>query len=235
MRDGVAVVRGLVDHAWIDRLLPAAEQAIARAWADAADSGFPPNLKNLWRQDALFRSFAFESGVAPVAAAAAGAHEVRLLIDQIWAKPPHSVQRTRWHCDRPAWPVAGMMLPSVWMALTPIRAENCLEFVAGSHAIPRDEQSMQFVDCEEFRDAPDARFLAWDLEPGDALVFHPLAYHGCRGNSEAQWRIALTTRWAGNDIRYAPQRRYIDEGLSFAECRAGQALCGPEFPKVWPA
>jgi ectoine hydroxylase-related dioxygenase (phytanoyl-CoA dioxygenase family) len=231
-RDGVAVHRGLIDCAWIGQLQPLAQMFVAAAQQEASDNGLPANLKNIWQRHDAVRRFVFESPVAAAAAAAVGSEGLSLVLDQIWAKAPQSRQRTRWHVDRPAWPVRGMMLPSVWLALTPVRAENCLEFVAGSHRIPRDAQGMDFVDYEAHRDDPDVRFLAWDLEPGDALVFHPLAYHGCRGNCANNWRLAFTTRWAGDDIRYDAARPYIDEGVSFAACRTGEPLCGDDFPKI---
>ena len=149
---------------------------------------------------------------------------------QLWTKAPRARQRTRWHYDGAAWPVDGEMLPSIWIALTPIAAENCLRFVAGSHLTPH--AAGPFIDYDDPAHADGAHFLAWDMAPGDAILFHPRAYHGCHGNTADARRIAYTLRWAGDDIRYDPQRKYIDEGVSFAGCGAGEPLSGPEFPKV---
>jgi ectoine hydroxylase-related dioxygenase (phytanoyl-CoA dioxygenase family) len=229
--DGVAVVPGAF-AAWVDHLLPRARALIDAAVEHENATGERRALKFLWRTEPAFRAFAFESGAGPLAASSAGSRTIRLALDQIWAKPPRSREMTRWHCDRPAWPVTGMMLPSVWVPLTPVRPENSLAFVAGSHVMPRDPQDSTFVDFEDRRDDPSLRFLSFALSPGDALIFHSLAYHWCRGNSENGWRIALTTRWLGDDIRYHPARPHIDEGLTFAGCVSGQPLEGPEFPLV---
>src|SRR5438067_423190 len=70
--DGAVVVRAAVVPEWIDRLLAPAQLAISAALEAAAETGFPPDLKNLWLREPLFRAFASESGVASLAAQAAG-------------------------------------------------------------------------------------------------------------------------------------------------------------------
>lgn len=231
-RDGVALARGAFAGRWVDALLPRARQLIEAGERAVRETGERVALKFLWRTEPLFRDFAFTSGAAALASEVTGARSVRLAMDQIWAKAPRSRHITRWHFDRPAWPVTGMMLPSVWVPLTAVKPENSLVFVAGSHLAPRDPQDHAFADFQTRRDDPSLCFLSFDLQPGDALIFHPLVYHWCGGNTENAWRIALTTRWLGDDIRYDPARTYLDEGLSFEGCAPGQPLTGPEFPTV---
>ncbi len=228
-RDGAVILRRAVPVAAVEVLVPTARAIIDAALEEAADTGFPPNLKNIWRREPIFERLAFAPGLAQLAGDVIGSNSLTLLIDQLWTKAPKSRQRTRWHHDYAAWPVNGEMLPSIWIALTPIAAENCLRFVAGSHRAPATEG---FTDYDEPLHADSAHFLAWDMSPGDAILFHPRAYHGCHGNTADERRIAYTLRWAGDDIRYDPARTYIDEGLSFAGCRAGGPLDGPAFPKV---
>lgn len=230
-RDGVALVRGLFAD-WVGRLLPRALEIVEAAAREAELTGERPGLRGLWQHEPAVRAFVFDSPAAALAAAVTSSATIRLALDQIWAKAPRSRHLTRWHFDRPAWPVKGMMLPSVWVALTKIAPENSLEFLAGSHVIDRDPQSSDFLDIEARRNDPTAQFLAFALDAGDAFVFHPMTYHGCRGNTDAAWRVALTTRWFGDDIRYDPTRAYLDEGLTFAGCAPGRPLDGSEFPLV---
>ena len=73
------------------------------------------------------------------------------------------------------------------------------------------------------------------MEPGDALLFHPLLLHGSRGNaSRLARRRALALRWAGEDVRYAPRPSAMpllwEHGL-----KPGDPLGGPLFPLVYPA
>jgi ectoine hydroxylase-related dioxygenase (phytanoyl-CoA dioxygenase family) len=224
--DGVAVLRSVVPPAAAEALVPVAEDIIEAALAEAADTGLPPNLKHVWQHDPAFEAMAFSRDLAHAAGKVIGSESLHLVMDQLWTKAPRSRQRTRWHHDSAAWPVTGEMLPSLWLALTPIAAENCLRFVAGSHNAPHPEGA--FIDYDD--PARTADFLAWDMAPGDALLFHPRVYHGCRGNTAPTRRIAYTLRWVGDDIRYAPRRKYINEGISFASCRPGEPLVG--FPKV---
>lgn len=70
------------------------------------------------------------------------------------------------------------------------------------------------------------------MEPGDVLIFHPLVVHGSAGNaSTTRRRRALTTRWLGDDVVYAPRRATMplppEHGL-----RPGEHLHGPLFPLV---
>ena len=191
--DGAVVVRGAVAQGDVEALVPGARAIIDAALAEAADTGFPPNLKHIWQRDSGFAAVAFESGLARLAGEIIGSKSLHLVIDQLWTKAPRSRQRTRWHHDSAAWPVTGEMLPSAWLALTPVVAENCLKFVAGSHLFPIAEGG--FTDYDDPASAADARFLAWDMAPGDAILFHPRAYHGCRGNTADDRRIAYTLRW----------------------------------------
>ena len=229
-RDGAVVLRGALPAAVAEALVPAAQSMIDVALEEAADTGLPPNLKHVWRRDPGFVKCALDSSIARQAGEVIGSQSLHLVMDQLWTKAARARQRTRWHYDGAAWPVTGEMLPSIWIALTPIAAENCLRFVAGSHHTPHAEGS--FTDYDDPAHAAGAHFLAWDMAPGDAILFHPRVYHGCHGNTADARRIAYTLRWAGDDIRYDPQRKYIDEGVSFADCRAGEPLTGPEFPKV---
>ena len=56
-------------------------------------------------------------------------------------------------------------------------------------------------DIEAKRD--DYEILSWDLEPGDAIVFHYLTVHGAPGNPGAGRRRAFSSRWLGDDARFA--------------------------------
>ena len=223
-RDGVAMLRGAFDPVWCERLLPRARALAIAAEEEARAIGERPALRGLWRTEPLFRDYALNSGAAALAATVTGSRGVRMAIDQLWAKPPQSRRITRWHFERAGWPVTGEKLPSVWMPLTPVAAENCLEFAAGSHRWPREVASLDFVDVDAQRGEGTVQVLAWDLAVGDAVVFHPLTYHAAFRNTARDWRLAVATRWIGDDIRYAPEMPYFDEGVDFTGCVAGGEL-----------
>ena len=76
--------------------------------------------------------------------------------------------------------------------------------------------------------------MAWDMEPGDVLVFHPLIVHGSQGNSSTTTRRrALATRWFGDDVVYRdlPYTMPLPPGHGLED---GQPFGGPLFPSFGP-
>ena len=150
---------------------------------------------------------------------------MNLLYDQLFVKEPGANHPTRWHNDQPYWPVSGMDVISIWIALDPTNEENGrLEFVAGSHRWDRWFQPEPFgpnrsvdgngyesnpryepmLDIEAERDQH--RILTWDLEPGDVYVFNAMTVHGASGNSSGQRRRrGYTVRYCGDDVYYDPR------------------------------
>jgi ectoine hydroxylase-related dioxygenase (phytanoyl-CoA dioxygenase family) len=166
--------------------------------------------------------------------------------DQEFIKEKNVTEPTPWHHDYTFWPIQGRQIASVWTAMEPVTPEtSALEFVAGSHrwkslfqaiglggkdvsTMPRDPMP----DIEANRDQYE--ILSWDLEPGDALLFHARTLHGARGNcSMLRKRRAMTTRWIGEDVRFAS-----NEGLPIITwdhgLKDGDPARGPLFPQVLP-
>jgi ectoine hydroxylase-related dioxygenase (phytanoyl-CoA dioxygenase family) len=102
------------------------------------------------------------------------------------------------------------------MPLDPVTTESSgLEYVLGSHRWPQRFKAItpdrsEYMINPDLDDVPDIdahrdryRVAAWDMEPGDVLVFHPLVVHGSQGNRSATTRRrALATRWLGDDVVY---------------------------------
>jgi ectoine hydroxylase-related dioxygenase (phytanoyl-CoA dioxygenase family) len=102
------------------------------------------------------------------------------------------------------------------MTLDPVTTESSgLEYVLGSHRWPQRFKAItpdysEHMINPALDDVPDIdahrdeyRLGAWEMEPGDVLVFHPLVVHGSQGNRSATTRRrALATRWLGDDVVY---------------------------------
>lgn len=76
--------------------------------------------------------------------------------------------------------------------------------------------------------------VGWDVEPGDAILFHPGILHFSTGNENgSNPRRALATRWLGNDTTYSPGAGDVpllwQHGL-----KPGDPMGGPLFPQVLP-
>ncbi|MFZ9904000.1 MAG: phytanoyl-CoA dioxygenase family protein [Steroidobacteraceae bacterium] len=245
-RDGCVVLRGVCNSDWINRLLPVA----MRLAADKEDFGLLPSYPGRYMARTIpeFRELAFEGPLAEAACRVMGSREARFFFDEIFAKPPRSAERTIWHTDRMGWPVSGKMVPSLWMPLTRITRENSLECIAGTHVqdvrywlfspnarkMIKPDDRVPHVDCEPWRNDPKYRFLRWEMEPGDLLIVHPWTLHYSGGNPEDFWRIAISVRVFGDDIRWDPRPDCVNlAGISFDEMIVGERPDGPLCPLVW--
>ncbi len=245
-RDGVVCLRQVLSPDWIDKLLPVARRLVV----DKEDFGLLPTIPGRYLSRVIpeFRKLVFESAMAEAAARAMGSKSVRFFFDEIFAKSPTSTDKTIWHTDRMGWPVVGKMVPSIWLPLTPITKENSLECIAGSHAqdvkywlfspnarkMIKPENRLPHPNCEALRSDPNTKFLTWDMEPGDMLVVHPWTLHYSSGNPSPDWRIAVSVRVFGDDIRWMPRPDCVNlAGVSFDEMIEGEPPAGSHFPLLW--
>ena len=251
LRDGAVCIRGLLDKAWVGRIISAIdrieqEPGPFRERYSPDDPGMFFSEKFMWTFDRDFRAFVFESGAAALVGGLMDATKVNIFYDHLMVKEPGTVTRTPWHQDLNYWPVEGRQICSLWVPFDPVGLENGgLEFVSGSHRWGNRYQPFEFkktkaVETDEFEPLPDIEsrredlnILSWDLEPGDAVVFDALILHGASGNTTAtSRRRALSTRWAGDDARFVRRNKMIrlirDPGL-----QPGDALDCDLFPVIW--
>jgi hypothetical protein len=249
-RDGVVCLREVFDPEWLKSMEGPARSLLI----DKKDYGLLPNNPGRYmaRRIPEFRRFVFESPVGEAAAKALGSTTARFFFDEIFAKKPQSEEKTIWHTDRMGWPVTPTttMVPSLWIPLTPITKANSLEVIAGTHTTPVDywlfspnarkmikpEGRAPHPDGEAMRRDPAyaGRFLTWDMNPGDMLVVHPWALHYSHGNPTDDWRIALSVRVFGDDVRWSPRPDCLNiAGVSFDEMIEGEKPGGDLFPLLW--
>ncbi len=245
-RDGVVCLRQVFDPEWCELLDPIARRVII----DKEDVGLLPHIPGRYMARRLeeYRKLAFESPLAEVAGQVMQSKEVRFFFDEFFAKPAHSDFKTIWHTDRMGWPTIGNMVPSLWMPLTPIIKANSLECIAGSHTqdvrywlfSPNARQMIKpddrpsHPDCEKLRGDPDVNFLTWDMDPGDLLIVHPWTLHYSGGNPTDDWRISVSVRVFGDDIRWKPRPDCVNiAGVSMDEMIEGEKPMGSHFPLLW--
>jgi ectoine hydroxylase-related dioxygenase (phytanoyl-CoA dioxygenase family) len=245
-RDGAACVRGVLDPALLAELRGVAERLLI----GGEDFGLLPRYpgRYLTRRVEPMRRLVFESPLGAVAAQVLESESIRFFYDEIFAKAPRSSEETLWHTDRAGWPARGRKIPSIWIPLTPIVPENCLECIAGSHfedvlywnftpnarQMQRPQGRPSYPDCEPLRGDPNVRFLRWSMEPGDVLFVHPWTLHYSAGNPTDGWRIALSIRVFGDDVTWDPRPECINvASVSFDEMVEGEPPDGPLFPLLW--
>jgi len=255
-RDGVVKVEGAVDPAWIGRMLELADAQLTNPgrWVgDSGKEGGPGRLftdRYLWRTVPAVRDFVFGSGVARLAGELLEAERVRFYFDHLLVKEPHTPNPTPWHQDIPYWPFLGRQIASVWVSATDLTVEeSSLEFIRGSHRWNKYFTPKAFTASgskwaeanagDELPDIEAARsdydVVGFDVKAGDALVFSAWTVHGSPGNAGDRRRVALSTRWLGDDATWDP-RPAADPSVTQADTTAVAGHYPDDddrFPVVW--
>jgi ectoine hydroxylase-related dioxygenase (phytanoyl-CoA dioxygenase family) len=253
--DGVIVLRGMFDGDWVERMREASLRVVrdrtmrGKDHTRPEDPGFFRTNLFMWMHDADFRAFVYDSPAAEIAGRLMGVDRVHFFYDQLFVKEPGTEAVTYWHQDLPFWPVRGNHIPSIWLALTPIKKGfSGLEHIAGSHRWGKfyspelsdlgkalaDEAMERCPNFSLRRNDPTLRFHSPEFEPGDVVVHHPLTVHGSGGNfSTTDIRVALSTRWFGDDCYWdrRPKTMIIEGGEP--ELINGQRPFCSAFPLVW--
>lgn len=204
----------------------------------------------LW--DETIQDFVYESVAAQLVGELMEVDQVRFFWDQMFVRKAGSKTSTYWHNDMVAWPVEGTQIPSLWIPITPVKkGVNALSFVKRTHldydgkewprtangnAMGRPDDRTDFTDwgSDELKDSD--RIISFDMEPGDAVLIDGRVYHGGGRNDDPHNdRIALSTRWVGPDITWAPRKECVNvPGLPYEKMPKGQRpLDDKLFPLVW--
>lgn len=229
--DGVVRVREAIDPEWIPTMIERIDRRMRRPgrWGGDSNPGGREGRflhdRYMWPEDEGFREFAFESGLGRLAAQAMGSLTARLYFDQIFVKEPRTQEKFFWHQDLPYWPMAGRQICSAWVTFYDVDAESSgQEFVRGTDrgdklfrpVMPEgvagsggtefigssDQEPIPDFDAE--RDRHD--IVSFEMRAGDALIFNTRIAHSSRGNAHAtRRRVALSTRWLGDDAIWDPR------------------------------
>ncbi|KAI9008643.1 phytanoyl-CoA dioxygenase PhyH [Hyaloraphidium curvatum] len=232
-RDGVVCLRGALTKDGLARIEAACEHAFANP---------SPTANNLFGKEGSPEVF-FEdktNKMAPIARAAGidtivralwgmGQHdEVRYMYEQLFKKEGGAVRRTPWHQDSPYLRTRGSQQVAIWISLDPLSAKHSLEFVRGSHKgilfngsafspdddtepLYKDSELPRLPDIEANRAAYD--IVAWDLQPGDLLIFHLSILHGGAGVDKGMRSRRVSLRFMGPDVVYDGRASQEDQGV----------------------
>jgi ectoine hydroxylase-related dioxygenase (phytanoyl-CoA dioxygenase family) len=218
-------------------------------------------LRYLWRRSADLRQVLLQQAVAEPIARIVGSKTLRFWFDLTFVHFATGTGNagigTPWHHDVPTFSFKGDLMPSLWLALTPTHASlSRLMFIEGSHRTnqgyyrPKELPKPAPGEHDGFVDPPDfdaliasgeVRMLTWDCQPGDAILLHPCTIHGalgCTGSGQHPRRIAMTTRWLGDDVRFLPlsyERARQQPAIAGTKLMLGQRPHGEWFPLVYEA
>ena len=249
-RDGAVCIRGLFDAEWVEVLRTKVAEARAEPGLHTQVHSMPGEAGGMFldyrtsERMPSFRSFLTEGPGAEVAARLLDSDRINLHADNIFEKDPGTSKGTPWHHDQPTLNVDGHKVCNIWVALDPIPRDGCLELVAGSHRWGRWFQGilrLQADPSSPFEPIPDIdarrdayEFLAWDMAPGDCIVFHSLALHTAPGNSTARPRRVVGAILLGDDATWGDRASYMNPPLTGHGLAPGDPMDCAYFPRIWP-
>jgi ectoine hydroxylase-related dioxygenase (phytanoyl-CoA dioxygenase family) len=251
-RDGVVVLRGVLDDAELGTLARGVEKNLAdlselamNATQPGQPGAFVEDFRN-WRRIAEYEEVIRGSALGRVAGELMGARQVRLFHDHLLVKEPGTLDRSPWHQDQPYYCIDGSQTVSFWIPLDAVARPSALEFVAGSHGggwyMPRSfvKKTPMVFDDGALEEVPDvdadrAAFpiKGWAMQPGDVVAFNMLTLHAAAG-SPARRRV-VSVRFVGDDVVWAPRPHRTSPPFDEVELAAGAPLDHPLFPVVWSA
>ncbi len=214
-RDGVVMLKGALTPDAFAKVEAAVEWSLAHPSPTAVR--FYPGETATFFED-RGRSHAGlvrEIGLDTMLTALWGVDRMWYLGEQLFLKEGGSARRTPWHQDTSYLRMVGSQLVACWISLDPLPKEHCLEFVRGSHQgelfngsafaahddtapLYKHSRLPRLPDIQAERDAFD--IAAWDVEPGDVIVFHLGTLHGGAGTSPGLRRRTVSLRFLGPDV-----------------------------------
>jgi ectoine hydroxylase-related dioxygenase (phytanoyl-CoA dioxygenase family) len=228
--DGAIVVRGLFSPEGLTRLRAAFDYGIdhpsaqaKRVFAGTPDEHFneygnPENVEQ-------YLDVIKELELADFVGSLWGSDHVWFLGEELFIKKGGRAGRSPWHQDTAYMPANGPHLLNIWISFEKLPRDNVLEFVRGSHTGPQydgtsysdptnptkplwagsDWPPLPDIEADRGADPTSWDVISWDLEPGDALVFHSGALHGGAPVSpDCPDRHTLVFRFFGDQLFYRP-------------------------------
>jgi ectoine hydroxylase-related dioxygenase (phytanoyl-CoA dioxygenase family) len=266
-RDGVVLLPSMFDEDWI-RLLKnglsancANPSGRSRVWDRDAAGRTMFYDSQAWQGINEYRQFIFDSPAAHIAAQLMGAATINFYFDAVFVRSPGSQFATPWHQDEPYWSVEGYDTCTLWMPLVPVKRENALAYVPGSHRLDSVFNQFNFgnlnpdgrtdTDQVDFSTVAAATFpdisadpqafgvVSWDMQPGDCVVFNSRIMHGGSGKlDEDQELRVFTTKWLGDDVRIKFRECGMDPDHSAIMIeqglKPGDRPGTDLYPKIWP-
>lgn len=270
-RLGAVRVEGVFDAAFVATLTRLLDESIAALRSGAlprkaavADPVFRDiefedhdgyvRLVNLMPRVPAIRRAILESPAPAAVAALTGATALRVWLDATFSKEGSANETaTPWHNDECTFSLQGEHLPSCWMALTDVAADNSpLQTLDGSHLdkhryhstfFPREvERPADYRPWQELLDrvhAPQAPISTWTARAGDMLLIHPRTIHGAppRASTSPGRRLAFTLRFVGSDVVWRPNALTLGLAPFDRDPRMRRDEPPPEgvFPVIWCA
>lgn len=218
-------------------------------YSSSADGGF--SIRNAAFHDADFIKWRDESPAAAVVGQVCQSKHVQFWFDLSFGKRGNQTEgATPWHTDIGSFSFVGDQLPSFWIALTDVPANNApMITVVGSHRDKRHfrpvfgrentaltENYAELSEMEKVANAPATEKRVWAAKAGDVVLIHPYCYHASLPRTdEAGMRLGYSSRWLGDDVTWQKREMTFDypDDPRFANIELGKPAPTETFPIMW--
>jgi ectoine hydroxylase-related dioxygenase (phytanoyl-CoA dioxygenase family) len=201
-KDGAVLIKGEFNDAWIEKLKKGIKKAKVspspRFINHTQDKRLPGYYEDFWTWDLHeeFKDFVFNSPTSKIAAELLEAKKVNLVMDNWFFREAGSKSSPPFHHDISYFDFEGSMCV-LWIPLEPVKKEDGIAWVKGSHLWNRLFLRTRFNDGHQvdgeagivngkkyeltpniLENKDDYEFLQWDLEVGDCIYFDIRTLHG---------------------------------------------------------
>lgn len=266
-RDGVVLLPDMFDQDWIKILCKGLDTNCSdpsnrsRVWDRDAEGRTMFYDSQAWQGISEYQQFIFESPAAQIAGQLMGSERVNFYFDAVFVRSPGSQFATPWHQDEPYWSVEGYDTCTLWMPLVPVKKENALAYVRGSHRLDSVFYQYNFgnlnpdgkmgVDQVDFSGVSGLSFpdidsdpkgygvVSWDMQPGDCVAFNSRIMHGGSGKLSDDCELKVfTSKWLGDDVHIKFRECGMDPDHSAVMIaqglKPGDRPGTDLYPQIWP-
>ena len=221
-RDGVVMLKGALAPEAFAKVEAAVEWSLANP-SPTAVNFYPKESARFFEDRGKHHAgLGREIGLDSMMCALWGVDRLWYLGEQLFLKDGGASRRTPWHQDTSYLRMMGSQLVACWISLDPLPKEYCLEFVRGSHqgvlyngsAFAAHDDTAPLYKQSRLPRLPDIQadrtrydIAAWDVEPGDIIVFHLGTLHGGAGTAPGLKRRTISLRFMGPDVLFDGRAR----------------------------
>lgn len=231
-REGVICMRGVVGDEWLGLTKTGMARSVANPgpfFRDQTPAGSPARYVFdywNWRNIPEFRRLVLEAPFPEMVAALLGAERLYMLMDNWFLREAGATSGAPWHHDEPYFDFEGGRKCVFWYPLEPASRDEGLTFIGGSHRWGKLYMPQNFREHQPFEGKLDdyhvigadledhhERFLSWDVEPGDCLIFDFRTLHRATNPSASLPRTIhrMSLRYGDQDVTFKPRGEWTAE------------------------
>ena len=244
-QEGAICLRQIIAEPWLDLCRRGVERSVAnpgKFFRDYTAEDSPNRYLFdywIWQSIPELGKFTLESDLAGVIAKLLQTDRLTLLMDQWFRREAGSTNAAVWHHDEPYFDFTDGQKCVVWFPLESASSEEGLTLIGGSHKwgklfMPQNfgqkkpfaGDMIEYAPIEDFDEYSD-RFLSWDMEPGDCLVFDFRTIHRATSHNRRCPRTLnrMSYRYGDRNVRFKPRGEWTAE-ISEHLLAAGQERNG---------